>query len=110
MPVINIKSNDSAGKLELKKFAEEISIKTGIAVSRAQIIAEYYPPEDFLTDDVHAIIHIAVSEKNDKNTIQQLMKACVSVAAKQFNIEETRIAAVACPVGRGYLLVNNQFI
>jgi len=110
MPVITIKSNDSAGKLELDRFAEEISIKTGIVVSRMQIIAEYYSSEDFFTDNVHAIIHIAISEKNDKNTIQELMKACVTIAAKQFEVEENRIAVTACPVGVGYLLVNNQFI
>jgi len=110
MPVITVKSNDSAGKLELHKFAEEISVKTGIAVSRIQVIAEYYPPEDFFTDNVHAIIHIAISEKNDKNTIQELMKACVSIAAKQFNVEESHIAVTVYPVGIGYLLANNHFI
>ncbi|NMA65250.1 MAG: hypothetical protein GX957_03290 [Clostridiaceae bacterium] len=110
MPVITVKSNNSAGKLELQKFAEEISIKTGIVVSRLQIIAEYYPPEDFFTDNVHAIIHIAISEKNDKNTTQKIMKACASVAAKQFNVKENQIAVTAYPVGIGYLLVNNHFI
>jgi len=110
MPVINVKSKDSAGKLKLNKFAEEISNKTGIPVCRLQIIAEYYPPEDFFTDNVHAIIFISISEKNDKNTIQELMKACVSIAAKHFNAEENCIAATADTVGTGYLLVNNQFI
>jgi len=110
MPVITVKSNDSAGKLELHKFAEEISVKTGIVVSRLQIIAEYYPPEDFFTDNVHAIIHIAISEKNDKNTIQELMQACASIAAKHFSVEENQIAVTAYPVGIGYLLANNHFI
>lgn len=110
MPVITIKSKDSAGKLDLHKFAEETSIKTGIVVSRLQIIAEYYPTEGFFSDNAHAIIHIAASEKNGKKTIQELMKACVSVAAKQFNVEDNRIAVTAYPVGKGYLLANNHFI
>lgn len=110
MPVINVRSKDSAGKLELNKFAEEISNITGVAVSRLQIIAEYYPPEDFFTDDVHAIIQIAISEKNDKNVVQGIMKACVTAASKQFKVEENHIAVTASTVGSGYLLVNNNFI
>jgi predicted peptidase len=110
MPVITINSNDSAGKLELREFAEKVSMKSGIAVSRLQIIAKYYPPEDFFSEKMHTIIQIAASERNGKNTIQELMKACVSAAAEQFNVEESRIAVTAYPVGRGYLLANNEFI
>jgi hypothetical protein len=110
MPVITIKSKDSERKPELQKFAEEISIKTGIAVSRIQVIAEYYSAEDFFTNNVHAIISISISEKNDKNTIQELMQACASIAAKHFSVEENQIAVTAYPVGTGYLFVNNHFI
>lgn len=110
MPVINIKSKDSAGKLNLQNFAEEISMKTGIVISRLQVIAEYYPQEDFFSDNVHAIIHIDVSEKNGKKKIQELMVASSSVAAKHFNVEDNRIAVTAYPIGMGYLLANNEFI
>ena len=65
MPVITVKSNDSAGKLELHKFAEEISVKTGIVVSRLQIIAEYYPPEDF-TDNVTPLFTLPYPKRTIK--------------------------------------------
>ena len=62
MPVITIKSKDSERKPELQKFAEEISIKTGIAVSEYRLLLNTIPQKTF-TNNVHAIISISISEK-----------------------------------------------
>ncbi len=110
MPAITIQSLNSGNRLELQRMASEISVETGIAITRIQLTAKYYSLADFLTNGTYAIIHIMASEKNGKDWFQTLMKACTSAAARQFEVEENRIAVIAHPVGEGYLLVNNQFI
>ena len=110
MPIITIRSIDAGKKLDLQKIRSEISEKTGIDSLRLQLMAEYYPSEDFLTSGAYSFIHIAAADNNGKELIQELMKACVSAVAAQFEVEPSRISAFSHPIGAGYLMVKNQFI
>ena len=111
MPCINIKAHKPKESISAKALAKEISILSGIDISRVNVIIDYYNEIDFFRSslDNSPIVFISISEKNGKDLIQKLARVAAQLTEKYFSVQENSVAVFCNSVGEGYLLVNNNF-
>ena len=111
MPIITIKSSGRKNQIDLAKAAQLTSEKSGIAVERFFVIAEYHEGTFFNSaDEAPLIIHIAASERNSKETIQKLMFAAAESVAEILSMDDRKIPVYVHPIQEGYLALNKEFI
>ena len=111
MPCINIKAFKSKGSIDAQNLAIEISELSGIDISRINIIFDFYNKNDFYRSslDNSPIVFISISERNGKDTIQNLARVVSELTEKYFSVPKDSVAVFCNTVGEGFLLVNNNF-
>ncbi|MDD2574384.1 MAG: hypothetical protein WCS98_06880 [Bacillota bacterium] len=111
MPLINIRTVQTGHRVDLDGFAGELSQKMGIDAKRINVVVDYLEETGFRfgqsTDK--SIVHIWLSETNEKEFIQGLAKTVAELTEKHFCKEDGSTAVVCNLVREGYMFVNNKF-
>ncbi len=111
MPLINIRTGEAGHRIDLDGFAGEISQKMGIDAKRVNIVVDYFDEAGvrFGQSTDRSIVNIWLSETNEKEFIQGLVRTIAVLTEKYFRKEDGSTAVICNLVREGYMFVNNKF-
>lgn len=111
MPLINIRTGKIRPRADLDGFAREISQEMGIDDKRVNIVVDYFDTSGvrFGQSTDETIVHIWLSETNEKEFVQGLVRTIEVLTEKYFRKEDGSTAVICNLVREGYMFVNNKF-